>query len=307
MNKEKMIALLAATGASTIWGMSYVSKEVLMEVFHPGTLMAVQYLLATILLTAYNFLFGKSFSIKGNDFLSLLFTGFIGLTLFNVLANTAIKATNSSIVTVLLALIPIACLFADRILFKKRFTGLKLLCVIGSIIGVFFIIGAGNMSMDKNSITGYVYTFISMIAWVAYCFISEKYYDRYEMAEILMVQGMGAVLTSFFFIILYPVSMESITIPIASHLAIIVVLNACISYFLYIMAIKGLGVTVTNVFNNMVPVVTLCINIAFYGYYVDRSGLIGTAIIITSVIVLNVFDKSGEKSINSDEKSENIV
>jgi|LGOV01.1.fsa_nt_gb drug/metabolite transporter (DMT)-like permease len=307
MNKEKMIALLAAAGASFIWGMSYVSKEVLMEVFHPGTLMAVQYLLATILLTAYNFLFGKSFSIKGNDFLSLLFTGFIGLTLFNVLANTAIKATNSSIVTVLLALIPVACLFADRIIFKKRFTGLKLLCVIGSIIGVFFIIGAGNMSMDKNSITGYVYIFISMIAWVAYCFISEKYYDRYEMAEILMVQGMGAVLTSFFFIILYPVSMESITIPIASHLAIIVVLNACISYFLYIMAIKGLGVTVTNVFNNMVPVVTLCINIAFYGYYVDRSGLIGTAIIITSVIVLNVFDKSGEKSINSDEKSENIV
>jgi drug/metabolite transporter (DMT)-like permease len=307
MNREKMIALLAVTGAALIWGMSYVSKEILLEVFHPGTLMAVQYLLATILLTAYNFLFGKLFSIKGKDFLSLLFTGFIGLTLFNVLANTAIKATNSSIVTVLLALIPIVCLFADRIIFKKRFTGLKLFCVIGSIIGVFFIIGDGNMAMDKNSIIGYVYTFIAMITWVAYCYISEKYYDRYEMAEILMVQGMGAVLTSFFFIIIYPVSMESITLPIASHLAIIVVLTACISYFLYIMAIKELGVTVTNVFNNLVPVVTLCINVVFYGYVLERNGLIGTAIIIISVIVLNIFDRNGENSINIDKKSENIV
>ncbi len=293
MNKERLVALLAVTGASLIWGMSYVSKEILLGVFHPGTLMAVQFGLATIILAAYNFFVRKTFSIRGRDFFSLLFTGFIGITLFNVFANTAIKATNSSIVTVLLALIPIACLFADRVIFKKKFTNLKLACVMGSFIGVFFIIGAGNISMDRSSLIGYVYTFISMIAWVAYCFISEKYYDKYEMAEILMVQGLGGVITSFFFIIMYPVSMETITVSIAGHLGIIVVLNACVSYFLYIMAIKGLGVTVTNVFNNLVPVVTLCINIVFYGYLVDKNGLIGTAIIITSVIVLNVFDKSG--------------
>ena len=305
MNKDKIIALLAVTGASSIWGMSYVSKEVLLKVFHPGTLMSVQYTLATILLASYNFFIRKSFSIRGKDFLELLFTGFIGLTLFNVLANTAIKATNSSIVTVLLALIPIFCLFADRIIFKKKFTRLKLACVIGSIVGVFFIIGAGNISMDRNSINGYAYTFISIIAWVAYGFISEKYYDRYEMSEILMVQGMGAVLTSFFFIMMHPVSMESVTLPIVVHMTVIVILNACVSYFLYIMAIKGLGVTVTNVFNNLVPVVTLCINIAFYGYVVDKNGILGTVIIIASVIILNVFDRSGR--VELEEELENVI
>lgn len=305
MNKDKIIALLAVTGASCIWGMSYVSKEVLLEVFHPGTLMAVQYFLATILLASYNFIVKRSFSIRGKDFLRLLFTGFIGLTLFNILANTAIKATNSSIVTVLLALIPIFCLFADRIIFKKKFTRLKLACVIGSIIGVFFIIGAGNISMDKNSITGYVYTFISIIAWVAYGFISEKYYDMYEMSEILMVQGLGAVMTSFFFMIMHPVSLESVTLPIVGHMTVIVILNACVSYFLYIMAIKGLGVTVTNVFNNLVPVVTLCINIVFYGYIVEKNGIVGTVIILASVIILNVFDKSGK--VDKEERLEKAI
>jgi drug/metabolite transporter (DMT)-like permease len=305
MNREKLIALMAALGASLIWGMSYVSKEVLMEVFHPGTLMSMQFGFATIILTVYNFFVRKTFSIKGRDFLGLLFTGFIGITLFNVFGNTAIKATNSSIVTVLMALIPIACLFVDRVIFKKKFTKLKLLCVMGSIVGVFFIIGAGNISMDRNSLIGYIYTFVAIIAWVAYCFISEKYYDKYDMVEILMVQGFGGVLTSFFFVILYPVNIEAITLSIAGHFAIIVVLNACVSYFLYIMAIKGLGVTVTNVLSNLVPVVTLCINIAFYGYIVDRNGLIGTAIIIASVIILNVFDRSDK--VDQEERLEKAI
>lgn len=119
MKRDKIKALVAVTCASFIWGMSYVSKEVLMEVFHPGTLMSIQFGLATLLLGSYNFFFRKSFSIKGRDFLILLFTGLLGITFFNVLANTAIKAMNSSIVTVLLALIPIVCLFIDRIIFKK--------------------------------------------------------------------------------------------------------------------------------------------------------------------------------------------
>ncbi|SHJ78119.1 Permease of the drug/metabolite transporter (DMT) superfamily [Dethiosulfatibacter aminovorans DSM 17477] len=306
MKRDKIIALIAAIGASCIWGMSYVSKEVLMEVFHPGTLMSIQFGLATLLLGSYNFFFRKTFSIKGRDFMVLLCTGLLGITLFNLLANTAIKVMNSSIVTVLFALIPVVCLFTDRMIFKKKFTRLKLVCVIGSIIGVVFIIGAGSISIDTNSMTGYLYTFISMLTWVAYCYISEKYYDKYEMIEILIVQGLGGVLTSFFYVFMHPVDMAGITPAIAGHMAVIVILNACISYFLYIIAIKGLGVTVTNVFNNLVPVVTLCINIAFYGYVVDRKGLIGTAIIIASVIALNIFD-GREKSVPYDDNLEKIV
>lgn len=306
MNREKIIALIAAVGAACIWGMSYVSKEVLMKVFHPGTLMSVQFSLATFILAIYNFLIRKKFSIRGRDFFGLLFTGLLGITFFNLFANTAIKAINSSIVTVLLALIPIFCLFTDRIIFKKKVTRLKLACVTGSIIGVYFIIGAGNISLDTNSIIGYINVIISIIAWVAYGFLSEKYYDMYEMSEILMVQGLGAVLTSFFFILMYPVAIGSITMSVVAHMSVVVILNACVSYFLYIMAIKGLGVTVTNVFQNLVPVVTLCINIVFYGYVVDKNGLIGTAITIASVIALNIFD-GREASVISDNNLEKII
>ena len=294
MKKNKVLALVLVTLASIIWGVSFVSKEILLEDIHPGSLLAFQYVCVTAVLAAYNLLIRRKFTINKKDFISLFGTGIIGLNIYNVFLNMGIKDTNSSIVSVLLALIPIICLLVDRIVYKKHFTRLKLLCILGSFIGVYMVIGSGGMSIT-GSFMGYVYTIIGILAWVIFCFISDKYYSRYDSMEILMVQSMGALATSFFYLIIYPIHFSSVNSEMFSHFFVIIILNACLSFAFYIVAIKELGVTVTNVFNNMVPVVTLFVNIVFYNVKIGFVSILGTGVIILSVILLNIFDKSCEE------------
>ena len=77
----------------------------------------------------------------------------------------------------------------------------------------------------------------------------------------------------------------------------IIILNACLSFAFYIIAIRELGVTVTNVFNNVVPVVTLFVNIVFFGVEIDWTSLLGTGIIVVSVVVLNLFDRRSSEEV----------
>lgn len=294
MKKNKLLALVLVTLASIIWGVSFISKEILLKDIHPGSLMAFQFLCVCVILGVYNFLIKKKFTINKKDFIGLFGTGIIGMNMYNIFGNMGIKETNSSIVSVLLALIPIVCLLVDWIVYKRQFTKLKLVCIILSFVGVYMVIGTGGMAMS-GSIKGYGYIVISVLSWVIFCFISDKYYSRYDSAEILMVQGLGALATSFFYLILYPIQFSGINIEMFFHFFVIIILNACLSFIFYIIAIRELGVTVTNVFNNMVPVVTLFVNIVFYNVEIGLVSILGTAVIIASVVVLNIFDKNCEE------------
>lgn len=289
MKRKKVMAMVLISLASIIWGVSFISKEILIVIMHPGSMLAVQMLGVSMILGVYNFLIKRKFSINKKDFIGLFCTGILGLNLYNNFINLGIRETNSSVVSVLLALIPIFCLFIDRFIYRKGFTRLKLLCIIGSFIGVYMVIGGGMSTF--GSLIGYLYTVIGVLAWVVFCFVSDKYYERYDTGEILMVQSLGAFTTTLFYLILYPIPLDLITGEVIVHFFIIIVLNACLSFAFYIISIRELGVTITNVFNNIVPVVTLFVNIVFFNVEIGMTSLLGTVVIVISVIVLNVFDR----------------
>jgi drug/metabolite transporter (DMT)-like permease len=294
MKKNKVLALVLVAIASMIWGVSFVSKEILMEDIHPGSLIAFQLACVTLILLVYNFIIRRKFTINRMDFISLFGTGIIGMNLYNVFINMGIKETNSSLVSVLLALIPIICMFVDKLIYKRHFSRLKFICIIASFVGVYMVIGSGGMNIG-GSLKGYAYIIIAVLAWVVFCFISDKYYSRYDSMEILMVQVLGALSTTFYYLFLYPVNLGGINTEMFMHLFVLIVLNACLSFAFYIFAIRELGVTVTNVFNNVVPVVTLFVNIVFFDVEIGRVSLLGTGVIILSVLVLNLFDNNCEE------------
>lgn len=289
MKKNKVIATLLISLASIIWGVSFISKEILIVIIHPGSMLAVQMFGVSFILIVYNFLIKRKFSINRKDFLGLFCTGIVGLNLYNNFVNLGIRETNSSVVSVLLALIPIFCLFIDRLIYGISFTRLKFILILGSFIGVYMVIGSGGMNTSGSSI-GYIYTVLGVLAWVVFCFVSDKYYERYNTSEILMVQSLGAFSTTFFYLILYPIPLDVITADAIFHFSIIIVLNSCLSFAFYIISIRELGVTVTNVFNNIVPVVTLFVNIVFFNIDIGMISILGTVVIVISVILINIFD-----------------
>ncbi len=293
MKINKILALLAITLASIIWGMSFISREVLVLVIHPGSLTCIQFFFITILLVSYNFLIRKKFTISKKDFVGLFITGIIGISLYGVLVNFGMQIIDSSTASILLAIIPVICLLVDRFLFQRPLTKLKTTCILGSVVGVYFVIGLNETGITIN-LLGYLYLIVAMLAWVAFCFLADQYYKRYSVAEIFMVQALGAFVSSSFFLILYPVQLSALSQVQWIHLLNLMLLNAGLSYAFYVVAIRELGVTTTNVFNNMVPAVTVLINLVFYNRSVQMHQLVGMLVIIVSVVLLNITRESDQ-------------
>ncbi|MBV1757648.1 MAG: DMT family transporter [Dethiosulfatibacter sp.] len=309
MKINKVLALLAITLASIIWGMGFISREVLVSVIHPGSLTAIQFLFVTVLLVCYNFLIRKKFTINRKDFVGLFITGIIGISLYGVLINYGLQRVDSSTASILLAIIPVICLLVDRFLFQKALTKLKTICILGSVFGVYFVIGLNETGIAIN-VLGYIYLIVAMLAWVAFCFLADPYYKRYPVTETFMVQSLGAFVSSCIFLILYPIQLSALSQVQWIHLSNLMLLNACLSYAFYVVAIKELGVTTTNVFNNMVPVVTVLVNLVFYNKPVQMRQFWGMLIIITSVVLLNITresDQISSKTIITDHKQYKIA
>ncbi|MBN2286088.1 MAG: DMT family transporter [Tissierellales bacterium] len=304
MGINKIFALIAITLASIIWGISFISREVLLSDIHPGALTAVQFFFVTILLVGYNFFVRKKFSINKKDFIGLFFSGIIGITMYGIFVNFGIQKIDSSTASILLAIIPVVCLLVDRFLFHKTLTRLKTTCILGSVVGVYFVIGMDQASMTVN-LLGYVYLIIAVLAWVAFCFLADRYYKRYKLAEIFMVQSLGAFASSSVFLFLHPVHLSVLSYVQWIHLINLIVLNACLSYAFYVVAIRELGVTTTNVFNNMVPVVTVLVNLVFYDKPVQVHQLFGMLVIMVSVIMLNFSSRSDNTMLITLKKDEN--
>lgn len=295
MYNKKITALVLVSLASVIWGMSFISKEILLKSFRSGSIISFQFGSVAVILAFFNFFIKKKFEVNKKDFIKLMATGVVGITLYNWFANIGIKETNSSVVSVLLSLIPIACLFVDRILYEKKFTKARILCVFGSVVGVSLVIGIENIKFS-GEILGYIYILAAVLSWVVFCYISDNFYKKYSATEILMVQSIGAFISTFYFLISTPVNLDLINSTVIIHMFILVILNACISYCFYVIAIRELGVTVTNMFNNFVPVVTLFINVTFFGYLLSAKSFSGVLIIFVSVMGLNIYDAKVEKN-----------
>ena len=285
--KGKTIGLLAMVVVVTIYGVSYISRAVISEYLPTVVILVIQMAVMTILFTGFNLVTGKNMKVKEKDWGIIILSGLVGTTFFHgftILSVTSIGATVSSL---LFGFAAVFALIMEIVLFHRKKTKLGILGILISLVGVYILMGVQIGDLATN-FKGYALCLLSIISWVVYCFLTDKISDGYEKTVLLNYQALVGAVTTLPFLFFYHVEPSVLAKPsVFMNLIVLGGFNSTIAYFLNIFAIKRIGVLLSNLMMDFLPVVTIVISLVLYSTIPTANQIIGGIIILVSVFMLD--------------------
>jgi drug/metabolite transporter (DMT)-like permease len=151
-----------------------------------------------------------------------------------------------------------------------------------SVAGVGLV--AGVSLALSGSMAGYLYMGGAALCWVTYGFLTKPLFDRgRSRIYIVFWQNVFGFLGFLPFAALEYSSWGTPTLPILFHLLFLAIFCSALGYWLYALALESLGVSVSSVFINLIPVVTVIAGFFILGERLTGLQWAGAVLALTGV------------------------
>jgi drug/metabolite transporter (DMT)-like permease len=295
-------AVLANTICVFLWGFSFISIKIAVSVFPPMTLGAVRFAVAILLLFIMYRLSPEirrtpgSEKIFKRDIPFLAASGLAGVTFYFFCENNGVALVTASEASIIVAAIPVLTMTVEWLVSKiqrsktasdpagtpvrpgrRQWFGVFI-----SIMGVILV--AGVSFALSGSIAGYLYMGGAALCWVAYGFLTKPLFDRGRtQLYIVFWQNVFGFLGFLPFAVLEYPQWGTPALPVIFHVLFLAVFCSALGYWLYAHALKVLGVSVSSVFINLIPVVTVIAGFFFLNERLTGLQWAGAALVLTGV------------------------
>ncbi len=282
MERKKTIAYIFLIGTIVVWGISFVSMKLVLEVFSPVALAFVRFVIATSILVIIMLKTSKE-KVEKKDLKLMALSGFLGITLYFWCENNGVMRISANSSSIIVATLPVGTLIAEAIAYKTKITMKSVISIILSFIGVYFVIGNDKIS---GSPVGYLFMFGSIAAWCLYMIFTKPLFEKYSNITITTYQAMFGTLA---FIPLMPfesIKFELINSTIIINLLFLAILCSTMANFAYTYSMKELGIGITSLSLNLIPVVTFLFSFLILKESLNLLQVFGALLIIYSVYML---------------------
>ena len=255
------ILLLLAIGC---WGVSFVFTKALLAHLAPIVILFLRLLIATVLqaIVCRLFFHQPLRKIPGKDWLYLLMLSLFEPFLYFIFETYSIQYSDPTVVSVIIATIPIFTVLLSYFYFKESLSWLNMAGVVVSVAGIIVMLVPefGDVSFRP---LGIVLAFGAVGTAVGYSFFLKKISDRYNPIFIVTCQN------TFGLLLILPVmllihgtrDLHQQFIQLANpdvllYVLILAVFCSALAYTFYITALQRIGLGRANTFTNLIPVVT---------------------------------------------------
>ncbi len=286
MDSRKLVMYILMTVLVIAWGLDYVAAKICLDSLNVLILLFFRYLLAICVVYIIKTLVERKVRLRLRDvplFVICAITGELG---YFYMEYTAMDYLSLSLLTLILACVPIVSLLIEKIFFKRKITSLMLAGVFGSLIGVSMIIGADFSVLFDGKIFGYILAFGAVFSWNAYNFMTAKLHDHYSDATLSFYQiTCTAILTAPYALTHMPPT-SVFSAELALWMIFLGIFSAGLGFIIYVRALDVLGVTPTALFSNFLPISTTIFGWIFFGEMISPLQIIGGAVIISAACVV---------------------
>jgi drug/metabolite transporter (DMT)-like permease len=248
------------------------------------TILSLRFLIAAIILLSY-FLFTKrNFKVNRKQFTILALVGALGYTSTGLTLFFSYNYIPVGLATTMHFIYPAIVMIFNYFIYKESFTKYKLLALILSLIGVYILIGikSGGINLTGALLaitSGFTYTGCVMgmnhpEAKKVENTVSVFYFSVFAGLSLL---GFALINNSFYFTF----TLNSVVSVLGLSLV-----STIISIALFIKALKIIGATSTSILGTFEPIVSIIMGIILFGEKLTPIILIGTLLILVSVILL---------------------
>jgi drug/metabolite transporter (DMT)-like permease len=267
-------ALLSIIACVLVWGFSFISIKESLPVFPPMMLGAVRFVIAIVVLFFMYRLSPdwreKNKSLK-RDLPLLIGSGMAGVTFYFFFENNGVARVTASEASIITASIPVLTMIADWLPVKAssrvslnsaprdNAPGLGWKAWLGAFISIAGVALVAGISFSiSGSISGYIYMGGAALCWVGYSMLTRPLFDRKRpRLYIVFWQNFFGFIGLLPFALLEFKSLGHPTLPVMLHVIFLALGCSALGYWLYAHAMEVLGVSVTSVFINLIPVVTV--------------------------------------------------
>ena len=280
MLNAKIKAYLGLIFTTLIWGASFVSIKICMSVFGPMYLAFFRYLLTSGIIFFILKFSKKLETVEKKDYMRLAISGLLGVTVYFGCENNAVLRISSNEASILIGTIPVFSLIFNRIIYKSKITLRNFLSILFSIFGIYLIIGGADFSLN---ILGYIFMLMAAVSWSMYQFITKPLFKKYSDMTLTMYQSIFGVLGFIPFLKFDYFNIADLNLEIITHFMFLTILCSAVGTYLYLFGQKTLGINITAVFLNLIPVFTFVFSFIFLDEMLSIIQFVGAVIVIVSV------------------------
>ena len=287
MSNKKVLALICISITVVIWGLSFISIKISVQVVPPMTLALLRFLLASLLLFTWLRVKEPGARMKRKDIPRTLLGGAVGITAYFFFENNGVKLITASEASIIIGIIPVVGLLAESLFFRKKLSFIQIVSVILSFGGVLLVAGAKVFPAAGAGVNtaGYLFMVGAVLAWVVYNFLTRPLHREYTNLAISCYQTLWGTL------LLVPLSLfefrlwQPIPVNVVFHIVYLGLLSSALGYFFYIFSLKVLGVTINMLFINVIPVVTVVAGLIILGETLSPLQMAGGGMILSAVVL----------------------
>lgn len=284
MTKSKIVSLAGIIFVMVIWGLSFLSIKVAVQVFAPMTLALLRFIIASLLLITILKIREPGSRLAKKDVPRLAVSGIVGITAYFFFENNGIKLTTAATASIIIATIPMLTVLSDFIFCGNRLTWPKFIGVTLSFWGVYLIVsGSGQFSFKSEYFVGNLYMLGAAVAWVIYSLVTRPLGDRYSKLAITTYQTLFGTLAIIPFTFFEKNNWQMVNLTLVLNIFFLGVLCSALGYYIYVTSIDELGVSISSLFINLIPVVTVIGSYFILGEKITPAQLMGGGVIIMAV------------------------
>ena len=299
-NRSK--ALWAIIICVLIWGLSFISIKVAVQVFPPMTLGALRFSMAVVFLFFIKRKLAPGEKIRKEDIPLLVCAGLTGVTFYFFFENNAVLRIPASEASIIVGSVPIITMIADSIgekimAARKKETAVNkekipvlrriIIPVAGALISLTGVaLVAGVSFILSGTITGYLFMSGSCISWVCYCFLTRPLFANHSRIFIVFWQsaiGFLGFLPFAAFEIAVHGAWQTPALYVWGNVFFLGIFCSAFGYWFYAQSLGTFGVGITALFINFIPVVSAIGGFFILGERLAPLQWFGAALVLAGV------------------------
>ncbi len=291
--QKKILPLLAATIATTIYGINHTVAKMVMPIYIGSLgLVFLRVLGATIIFWTIS-LFFKTKPIEKKDRLTILKCGLFGMSI-NIAAFIAgldySTPVNSSI---LIIISPIFVVILSFFIFKNKINFVKILGIILGFIGAMILIltADSNSSIGRNIPLGNFLFIVNSISYAYYLIIVKPMAEKYDLITLFKWLFLIGLIFNFPLGINQFLDVDWASLPLweaVLPMVFVVVGTTCMTYFLNGYALSKITSTEVAVFMYLQPIIGILFAIFTKSDTITLIMFVASVLIFTGVYLTSV-------------------
>ena len=300
-NSEEFVAITALIVSMIIWSVSGIAIKHALAVLPPFTMIVLRFVPSVLLMLIIGLICRKSSlfalqKLEWKDLPLFLIAGFCQPFLYYLLETFTYDALHSpTIAETLLSTSPLLSPIFAAVLLRERVTKYNILGILVSTAGVFALSLIGSKDYSIGNYWGILLAFAAVSAAVIDSIMMRKVPAKYTSLTFIFYAQCVSLL---FFIPLWfwkegPEAIYNLQFAIDKSqlyvalgcVAYLTVFASVIAFILFCAALRKVGVTQANAFNNIRPAFTALWMFLFFGEHLPVGKWIGMALIIIGLFV----------------------